>query len=632
MSNEVKNIDAGDLLRRAGRIVSVPTEEFRVIPAADVQKLLRDLAFALRELETEVSRLHQSMAELEETRKQYLDLFDFAPVGYFNLTSQGVILNVNITGIDMLNTPRAKLLDTPFSSLIEPQCYEQFSSHLAEVRQTGSRLSTELEMRRGDESIFYAQLQTVPLYNGGKLIYRLSVADISDRKQAEKALRESEQKYRDLADGFPEIIFETDTAGRVTYANKKVLVSFNLTAADLSQGINAFDFIVPDQKDIARQRFSRVLAEGEIGASEYTMIRKDGARLAVVVHSSRIMRGDRVAGIRGIVVDITGRKQAEQALRESEQRFRTTLDSMLEGCLIIDFDWRYIYANEAVARQGRYTREQLLGRTMMDILPGIEKTELYARLRDCMEQRVDQRIETELVYPDGSRRWFEVRAEPVPEGILVLYMNVQDRKVAEQRLQRGIERVERLYGVARTIKMQPVGMLMMEHRLIERVVQLLAREQRRMEEARVLDRELLRRFVDFIRVYADRTHHGKEEDILFKALEGKHMVQEHRGLMDELAREHNEGRKLVGDLAGAAERWRPGDSEALEQAIIAAGELARFYPRHIEKEDKQFFVPSMDYFTAQEQDDMLLEFVEFDRGRIHEVHMDAVRSLENAAK
>lgn len=112
------------------------------------------------------------------------------------------------------------------------------------------------------------------------------------------------------------------------------------------------------------------------------------------------------------------------------------LDQLLEGCQIIDREWRYLYVNEAVAKQGRSTTAELLGRTMMDAYPGIEKTQMFSILRECMTERTPQSMENEFTFPDGSRGWFELRFEPVPEGVFILSLEITDRKRAEVRLRK----------------------------------------------------------------------------------------------------------------------------------------------------------------------------------------------------
>jgi len=166
--------------------------------------------------------------------------------------------------------------------------------------------------------------------------------------------------------------------------------------------------------------------------------------------------------------------------------------------------------------------------------------------------------------------------------------------------------------------MQPIGPLMWEHRLIERMVAVLKAELGRMASSDCADPLAIDSAVDFFRTYADRTHHGKEEDILFRELGGKALSDEHRRIMDELLAEHVVGRREVGCLVAAKERYVQGDISALAGIRGHLGRLVEFYPRHIEKEDRDFFHPCMAYFTKGELNGMLEEMWEFDRKMIHE--------------
>jgi hemerythrin-like domain-containing protein len=133
--------------------------------------------------------------------------------------------------------------------------------------------------------------------------------------------------------------------------------------------------------------------------------------------------------------------------------------------------------------------------------------------------------------------------------------------------------------------------------------------------------------VDFIRTYADRTHHGKEEDILFRDLIKKQLSLEHARIMEELVEEHKYARKTVGMLVDAKERYLKGDNTS-QEVVSLLRELAHFYPIHIAKEDKHFFYPCMEYFAKGEQDRMLEEFHEFDRNMIHEKYRNIVDLIE----
>jgi len=135
--------------------------------------------------------------------------------------------------------------------------------------------------------------------------------------------------------------------------------------------------------------------------------------------------------------------------------------------------------------------------------------------------------------------------------------------------------------------------------------------------------------VDFIRTYADRTHHGKEENILFRDLKEKELSKEDRRLLNELIEEHVIGRKTTKKLIEANNRYRNGDESALAEIAYSLRSLVDFYPKHIEKEDKVFFPSARMYFSEQEDQAMLNEFCEFDRKMIHEKYISVVEAFKN---
>ena len=178
--------------------------------------------------------------------------------------------------------------------------------------------------------------------------------------------------------------------------------------------------------------------------------------------------------------------------------------------------------------------------------------------------------------------------------------------------------------------MKPIGPLMWEHRLIEKMLRIVEREVAKMEETRQVSPVFVDTVVDFIRTYADRTHHGKEEDILFRDLARKHLTPEHARIMDELMAEHVYSRKTVRQLVEAKEQYvLHSTPAALSEMIVLLKELASFYPKHIEKEDKHFFYPCLKYFSDTEQQAMLREFNDFDGRMIHEKYGKTVDNFVN---
>ena len=177
--------------------------------------------------------------------------------------------------------------------------------------------------------------------------------------------------------------------------------------------------------------------------------------------------------------------------------------------------------------------------------------------------------------------------------------------------------------------MQARGPLMIEHRLIERMLSVIKNALSTIESNHKVDPVFVDIAVDFIRVYADRTHHGKEEDILFRELTKKMLSDKDRQVMNELIEDHVFGRQTTKELIAANSRYRNGDETALADITNKLQTLIDFYPKHIDKEDKVFFPSSRAYFTDEEDQDMLAEFFEFDRKIIHEKYNSVVEGLES---
>src|SRR5215217_9785506 len=127
-----------------------------------------------------------------------------------------------------------------------------------------------------------------------------------------------------------------------------------------------------------------------------------------------------------------GNKQTNKALPESVALYRKTLDNLLEGCQILSLDWRYLYLNATAEVHNHRPNQELLGHTYMEMWPGIEATQVFTGIKRCMEERVPVQFENRFAYPDGAIGWFNLSVQPIPEGVLILSMDVTEYKRAEQ--------------------------------------------------------------------------------------------------------------------------------------------------------------------------------------------------------
>jgi hemerythrin-like domain-containing protein len=175
--------------------------------------------------------------------------------------------------------------------------------------------------------------------------------------------------------------------------------------------------------------------------------------------------------------------------------------------------------------------------------------------------------------------------------------------------------------------MELIGLLMREHRLIEQIIPLLETEVHHISRDRCIHPPFIHRAVDFLRTYADKLHHGKEEDILFTALSQKPLVVEHQRMVEELVDEHRQARHAISQLVSSTEAWSPGDVTTLQVAAESLTTLVELYPRHIRKEDKAFFLPCQAYFTKPEREQLLARGMQFDQQFIHDLYRTRMNVL-----
>jgi hemerythrin-like domain-containing protein len=171
--------------------------------------------------------------------------------------------------------------------------------------------------------------------------------------------------------------------------------------------------------------------------------------------------------------------------------------------------------------------------------------------------------------------------------------------------------------------MKPIGPLMIEHRTVEHMLALLGEEKARLTQGGVFDRVFVDQAVDFFETFVDKYHHGKEERILFNQLNAKSLSEEHSKIMSQLIDEHAHTRE-------ALEKFRrvwyssPQERDVLDATVKLFETLIKWYPVHIEKEDKHFFLPAMEYLAEQEQAAMVEDLAAFDRTFVSERYEELI--------
>lgn len=188
MKKDSDRLSKPELRQRAEDFLNINPAAIQTTPPADIQKLVEELRIHQVELEMQNEELRRAQLELAEARDRYIDLYDFAPIGFFTISDTGIILGVNLTGAKMLGIERGRLIGQPFSRFIARDAQDNFYLYRKELFETGTRQTCELSLKKQDGSFFYAQLESIAVIETGTdgSCIRAALTDTSRRRQVEK--------------------------------------------------------------------------------------------------------------------------------------------------------------------------------------------------------------------------------------------------------------------------------------------------------------------------------------------------------------------------------------------------------------------------------------------------------------
>ena len=176
----------------------------------------------------------------------------------------------------------------------------------------------EHRMITADGQVLHVESTGVPIQFQGQIQHFGIFSDITERKQVEEKLRETEKKYRELADSLPQVIFEVDLNGTLTYINHNAYVLFGYPPEEIAKGFNVLEAFVPEDRERVALDIMLNIQGRRLGRQEYTAIRKDGTRFPVSVHANRVLKGQTATGVRGILIDLTTTKRVEEEKKKLE--------------------------------------------------------------------------------------------------------------------------------------------------------------------------------------------------------------------------------------------------------------------------------------------------------------------------
>ena len=276
-------------------------------------------------------------------------------------------------------------------------------------------------------------------------------------EQLQKALEESESRYYDLAESLPQTIYEIDLDGNLKYSNAYGLKSMGYSVEDIKNGLNVCEIIVPQDRQRVRANISRILAGEKILGQEYDALRKDGTTIPVMIFSRPIKRGDLTVGLRGIIVDISERKRYEEALRLSEEKYRTLFDQKLDGVVVLDQDLKILLANSAAAEIfGFEAAEEINGLGFLDFVAEEEEDGFRFLMKSIFEYDLRQINEVRCIKKTGAQIWIALICHTIAyQGKLaglVSFRDITVEKQAEEKLRKSRVEIQNLYAHSHMVR------------------------------------------------------------------------------------------------------------------------------------------------------------------------------------
>lgn len=243
--------------------------------------------------------------------------------------------------------------------------------------------------------------------------------------------------FKAVFDSNPDALLVVEYSGKIAMINKKLEIMLGFKDEDvIGQNINILipDYNCEKHEEYFKHFFEQLCDNPNETDKLFTISKKDGKKIYVDIRLRPVDFSEKKLAIVSIR-DITEKIISKKNLAESEKRYQNTLNNMMEGAQIIDFDWHYIYVNDAFVKHSKYKREELMNSTVLELYPGIEQTAIYDVYLKCFSERVSTHLENEFTFPDGSTGWFDLSFQPVPEGIFILSIDITERKLAEINLQ-----------------------------------------------------------------------------------------------------------------------------------------------------------------------------------------------------
>jgi PAS domain S-box-containing protein len=412
----------------------------------------------------DITARKQAEAALKESEERFRMLFEHAPDAYILADMQGEIIDCNQATEELAGYGREELIGNNFACLpwLDFRQQVKLADLLAQAARGEAMGPVDFTLTRKDGGEVIAEGVNLPLYIQGQNLVLTIVRDITARKQAEEALRESEARYRTLFEASPDALILMDLDMNIIMENQRGLEMVGHDSLEQFMSRSSIDDIASEDRPRVKAAIKVLLATGRTQTFETTMVKQDGARFPSL-NSVALVRD--VAGrpqtIIGIARDITALKQAEAGLRESEELFRSLVEHITLGITMINSDYRITMTNPAQGNLFHKHPREFIGK---ECFREFEKRPAVCPLCPgtiAMATGQKAEIETTGVRDDGSSLIARIHAFPSfgPDGEINGFIEVveditQSKQVevalrqSEQRFRLMAETIQDVFWIA----------------------------------------------------------------------------------------------------------------------------------------------------------------------------------------
>jgi len=404
---------------------------------------------------TERKRAEDALRESEE---RYRSLAETAQDFIYIIDKNDNVVYVNNYCVKMLKMSRLDIIGKPRKALFpEPVASTQYQN-LERVFTTGIHFHEESSLPVSGQMI-WQDTRLVPLKDAdGTISAVLGISrDITRLKQVEETLRESEMKFRELAELLPQSVWECDAKGNLTFVNSGSFRMYGYDLKDLDQGLNVWQMIHKDDRERIKGEFLQGFLQGSDNFPEYhyyTGLRKDGSTMPVEIYATLIVRNGQPVGMRGIGIDTSERKRAEDALQESENNYRTVFENTGTATVLIEKNTMISLANEEFAQLSGFSRDEIEGKkiwTEFVIKEDLERMLAQHQLRRQEKTTGLPSYEFRFVTRSGDIRNIYLTIDMIPGTTksVASLLDITDRRRAETALQQANKKLTLLSSITR---------------------------------------------------------------------------------------------------------------------------------------------------------------------------------------